>query len=138
MKNMIRLFLVLAVLSLACTVELVTPEPTPANSLPTVGAEKPVSIQTPEVANTATAIVPTLSTLLTDVGIVVADDAVKVRDTPEANGIESNGVGTLYKGQVVQQIGSCVTVGMAIWVHHAAGWSVARNSSGIYISGVCE
>lgn len=143
-RKLALFFILLALTSFACTVELVTPQPTAlsANSSPTaVGSatDQYTAIAIP--ANSSPTSIPTVGKqdlMVLAVGVVVADDAVKVRDTPEANGVQSNGVGALYKGQPVQQVGECVTVGTAVWVHHSAGWSVARNGSGVYIVGVCD
>ena len=136
-KNIFLLILLLAITSLSCTVELVTPEPT----VPTVNSTLTVApretLETLPVNSSPTAL-STVIVGMPPIGELIADDAVRVRDTPEANGVESKTVGALYKGQTVTQVGSCVTVGGAIWVHHVAGWSVARNGSGVYIVGVCE
>lgn len=62
--------------------------------------------------------------------------SVEIRNTPEANGDPSWNVGYLANGDPVQEI-ECLSVGNAVWVRHAAGWSVVRNLGGVYISGVC-
>jgi len=87
--------------------------------------------------STSPANFPTVTPAIAQIYIGPVIGLVNVRNTPEANGAESWIVDTLQPGEWVEEI-DCLTVGNSVWVKHKGGWSVARNSAGVYIKGVCE
>lgn len=110
-----RIWLIFPILCLACG--LSSRLPVPENKIPPAG-----SFASPTTQN---------------IGQVSPGVTVNIRNTPEANGSESWIIGQLHEWEQVEQIGKCAYVGDFVWVHHANGWSVARNSSTTYIAGVC-
>jgi len=79
-----------------------------------------------------------LSTQAGPAGLVIAAEAIEVRDLPEGFGKESRNIGAyLYPGDTIYEI-ECQQIGPAVWVYHSAGWSIARNASIVYITEVCH
>jgi len=116
-KNKITI-MALIILQLACTMTAIPA--TPAAEEPTRPAVRAI------VADKA----------VTKQGVVVVE-AVYVRESADLSAAVAD---FLALGEVVSPL-ECVSSGGLVWVRHAsttaAGWTVARNRSAEYVTGVC-
>jgi hypothetical protein len=78
------------------------------------------------------AIVADASRTVSKQGVVVVE-AVYVRESADLSAPVAD---FLALGEVVHPL-ECVSLGDLVWVRHAQGWTVVRNRSAEYVTGVC-
>lgn len=91
---------------------------------------------TPDLLLVATQVLPVAPGVL---GVVIAPEAVEIRDYPEGAGLQSQNAGGiyLYPGETVEAL-DCQYLADSVWVLHSRGWSIARNASSEFITKVCK
>lgn len=97
-------------------------------TVPTPPAERARTAERPLLAEPFQSETPTVT-----IGFAVAE-SVYVRESAD---LSAPVLGYLTLGAVVLPL-ECVTVEDITWVRHQEGWTVARNRSAEYITGVCH